>query len=255
LSSHRTNSILHLSADIGQTILENGGETYRAQETMDRIAKAYDMVECGSFVVPTGIMGSITDLEGNTLSINRRITHRTINLEKVAAVNAIARSLETAPIDPESARRLVRGTENITHLTLIKALILSAIISAFFTLVFKGGLQEFIVSLLTGVAVRLMLTASRQWGFGDFFGNVTGGIVAALIPLIFTRIGFLTQYDAVIIGAIMLLVPGITIVNAIRDTIAGDFLSGTSRAIEAFVLTLGIAIGTGITLKLWYLLQ
>ena len=49
----------------------------------------------------------------------------------------------------------------------------------------------------------------------------------------------------------MLLVPGIAITNAIRDTIAGDLVSGLTRAAEAFFIALSIAVGTGASLSIF----
>ena len=49
----------------------------------------------------------------------------------------------------------------------------------------------------------------------------------------------------------MLFVPGLAITNAIRDTIAGDLVSGLTRAAEAFFVAISIAVGTGIVLSLW----
>lgn len=46
----------------------------------------------------------------------------------------------------------------------------------------------------------------------------------------------------------MLLVPGIALTNAIRDLVAGDLLSGISRAVEAFLVGAALAIGTGFAL-------
>ena len=40
--------------------------------------------------------------------------------------------------------------------------------------------------------------------------------------------------DTVIISAIMPLVPGVAITNAIRDTLQGDYLSGGARVLEPF---------------------
>lgn len=54
-----------------------------------------------------------------------------------------------------------------------------------------------------------------------------------------------------IIGAIMLLVPGLAITNAIRDTMSGDLLSGVIRASEAFLVAIAIAVGTGAVLSFW----
>ena len=51
----------------------------------------------------------------------------------------------------------------------------------------------------------------------------------------------------------MLLVPGLIITNAIRDTIAGDLVSGISRAIEAIFIAIAIAVGSGIVIKIWYM--
>lgn len=251
-TQNRTNAVLHLTTDIGQIILENGGETYRAQETMNRLAKAYGMTEWSHFVVPTGIMTTLSDSEGNTLSLNRVITHRTINLEKVAAANVIARRLETSPTDPESARTELRQLESVTGLPLPASLFFSGVIASFFTLVFGGHGREFMVSFITGAAIRGLHTLCCRAGFGDFFANAVGGLTAALLALLSVSIGFTASHDAIIIGAIMLLVPGLSLVNAIRDTIAGDILSGTSRAVEAFVLSLGIALGAGVMLKIWF---
>ena len=49
----------------------------------------------------------------------------------------------------------------------------------------------------------------------------------------------------------MLLVPGLAITNAIRDTISGDLLSGVIRAAEAFLVAVSIAVGIGAVLSFW----
>ena len=52
----------------------------------------------------------------------------------------------------------------------------------------------------------------------------------------------------------MLLVPGLAITNAIRDTMSGDLVSGTARAVEALFITVGVVAGSGSMLKIWALL-
>jgi uncharacterized membrane protein YjjP (DUF1212 family) len=42
--------------------------------------------------------------------------------------------------------------------------------------------------------------------------------------------------------------------NAIRDTMAGDLVAGTARAVEAFFISVAIATGAGTMLKIWSLL-
>jgi uncharacterized membrane protein YjjP (DUF1212 family) len=61
--------------------------------------------------------------------------------------------------------------------------------------------------------------------------------------------------DLIIIGSIMPLVPGIPITNAIRDTLQGDYMSGTARAVEAFIISFGITVGIGLGMGLFNLLK
>ena len=56
--------------------------------------------------------------------------------------------------------------------------------------------------------------------------------------------------DTVIIGGLMLLVPGLAITNSARDLLAGDYVSGTARVMEAVVTSLAIVLGTGLALIL-----
>ena len=75
--------------------------------------------------------------------------------------------------------------------------------------------------------------------------------IIALLALIFEAILLCVSKDAVIIGSLMLLVPGLSITNAIRDSISGDLLSGVTRGIEACLIAVALALGAGITITFW----
>ena len=67
--------------------------------------------------------------------------------------------------------------------------------------------------------------------------------VAGLTCLLTVKSGLAGNYDAVAIGNIMLLVPGISIVSAARDFMGGDLLSGIMRFAESVLAALAIAVG------------
>ena len=116
-----TNKIIHLAAKVGKLMLENGAETYRVEETIDRICKAYGLHEAESFVTTTGIILSITEHYGKTTSIVRRIKNRKVDLEKISKLNDLSRNIK------------VRG---LTSDDII--VIFSSLGAAFFTLLFGG---------------------------------------------------------------------------------------------------------------------
>lgn len=57
--------------------------------------------------------------------------------------------------------------------------------------------------------------------------------------------GLADNTDAVIIGALMILVPGLIFTNAMRDIIYGDINSGINRIVQVFLIAAAIALGTG----------
>lgn len=56
---------------------------------------------------------------------------------------------------------------------------------------------------------------------------------------------FAHNVDKIIIGALMLLVPGVAVTNSMRDIIAGDLIAGLMKMVEALMVATAIAIGTG----------
>jgi uncharacterized membrane protein YjjP (DUF1212 family) len=54
--------------------------------------------------------------------------------------------------------------------------------------------------------------------------------------------------NCIIIGSIMPLLPGLSLTNAIRDTVMGDTVSGTVRIVETMLTAIAIAGGVGVVL-------
>lgn len=245
------NRIIHIAADAGKIILENGGETYRVEETMSRICNAFGISLAESFVTPTGIMISVTTDCDQTITIVKRIKSRTVDLEKIAKVNNLSRNIKSQGLTLDQVK-VELNTINTTKRYSDKTLILfSCITVSFFTLMFGGDFHDFCVSFIIGGLIKILTLALSKVNLNDFFINVLGGALAALLALLSVNFNLATHVDKITIGSIMLLVPGLSITNAIRDTIAGDLLAGISRALEAFLIAVAIAAGSGTIITLW----
>lgn len=250
----RSDKILHIAAEAGRIILQSGGETYRVEETILRICYAFDVKQADSFVTPTGIMLSITDENDKTISLVKRISIRTVNLEKISKVNDLSRAIDTKSLSLEYVEKKLKEIDFIQGYNDKALLIASSFSAGFFSLLFGGTFRDFFVSLFIGFIIKIMSIALNNIRINEFFINSLGGAIAALIALVSVHLNLGQNEDKIIIGSIMLLAPGLIITNAIRDTIAGDLLSGISRAVEAIFVAIAVAVGTGIVMKLWFLL-
>lgn len=246
-----TNELIKVAAEAGKIILENGGETYRVEETIYRICCAYGEKSAESFVTPTGIVISITT-STNSMSIVKRIKNRTLDLEKIQKVNNLSRKVSCQWMSLEEFKEELDKINSTPRYSSITSLFFASLAASFFTLLFGGNVKDAIASFFIGALIHKTSSILGKYNVNSFFVNIFGGFIAALTAAlsIYLKIG--SNMDKITIGSIMLLVPGLAITNAIRDTIAGDLVSGISRAIEAFLVAIGIAIGTGLVIKVLF---
>lgn len=243
--------ILHLSTFAGGIMLQSGAEIYRIEETVYRICTSYGLKEVDVFATPTGIIISAMDENNNTISKVKRIKYRTVDLDKVSRVNNLSRDICTKNLSLELVQTLLEDINKSEKYSKGIILLASSMVAGFFTLVYGGNSRDFIVSFFIGPIIQSFSMFLSKIQANSFFVNALGGAIASFIALLGTSIGIGYSTDHIVIGSIMLLVPGLIITNAIRDTIEGDLITGLSRASEAFLIAIAIALGSGVVFSLW----
>lgn len=232
----------------GRLMMESGAETYRAEDTMDRMAVSQELTQSQSFVTPTGIIFS-----GNKNLPTRlvRINARTTDLGKIALVNNVSRKLAYGDITIEEAyselKQIEEGHETFPFWIKVAA---AAIASGAFLLLFGGKLMDMPTALLAGgvgyaIANRLEVRTRVK-----FFAEFLAALFVTIIAMLSVSGGFGVELDKIIIGSVMPLVPGLLITNAIRDLMAGSFVSGLSKGAEAFLTAFAIGAGVALVLSL-----
>lgn len=243
------NKIVRIASHAGKIVLESGGETYRVEDTIQRICSNLGVNGVETFVTPTGIMVSACDEYGHSTSLIKRIKSRTVDLEKIYMVNTLSRSIKIKCMTADDLEDGLIKIDELKRYDKKIVILFSAFSAAFFTLIFGGNLKDFIVSFFIGGFIRITVMFLNSIKLNDFFINIIGGAIAAFFAMVSVHLNLAVHIDTIVIGSIMHLVPGLAITNAIRDTISGDLVSGISRAVEAFLVAIAIAVGTGIVLK------
>lgn len=244
------NKLLNISTFAGKIMLESGAETYRVEETIVRIGFSFGVDDAESFVTPTGIIASLTQ-DSKTVTLVRRITSRGVDLNKIDLINNLSRQVQTQSMTlDELNSELIRISKGDRYSNAI-TLFCSSLAAGCFAVMFGGNVKDFLAAFIIGACIKIMANICHQLDINDFFINSLGGGLCALLGIILMKLNICSNLDKTIIGSIMLLVPGLIITNAIRDTIAGDFLSGITKAAEAFLVAISIAVGTGAVLSIF----
>ncbi|MCC5909711.1 MAG: threonine/serine exporter family protein [Clostridiaceae bacterium] len=245
--------VLIVAIYAGEIMLKNGGETYRVEDTIMRLCKSRGFSYVETFVTPTGIFLSMDKKnapEEEMSSYIKRIRSRNINLNKISKINEFSRNFVNSSMSTEEAMQALKKIDEATSYSNLTKSIFGGLASGFFALLFQSNLLESLSAFITGMLVTYSLNylLSRKMPF--FLANILGGGILTLLAIFFSYMTPSIHIDKIIIGAIMVMVPGVAITNAVRDSIEGDLVAGLARAGEAFIIAISIAFGVGAVLKI-----
>lgn len=251
-----------LALETGRIILQSGGATNRVEAMMHKVCRGFGFEECDSFVTPTGIFLSISDGKDQISTRIKRIDERRIDLGKITQVSQLVNALQqkdSAHFTHGQVRSdiFLKELKRIDGESPYSACLINlcgGATSGFFCLLFGGSWTEFAIAFMVGLLISASLKYISRLPVNNFLINA---LASALIVLLTKTVNIWVPYirlDNIIIGGIMILVPGLSLTNAIRDTMSGDLVSGTARGVEALIITTGIVAGSGAMLKIWDLL-
>lgn len=242
----KASKVLEVATYAGRIILENGGETYRVEDTVCRICEAYGF-EAQCFATITGIISSVKDRDGKPVALTERITTRTTNLDKIHKVNAVAR--EITNFSPDELMSVIRHIDSGLTYSEMKVFIAHCLGAASFSGMFGGTPKDFLGAFIIGGGIYFLKKISDKIELNPYLMYSAGGCLASVLAFLFFKLNIITSVDITTIGSIMLLVPGMAITNAIRDIIAGDLVAGMARGAEAMIIATCLAIGSGTALS------
>ncbi len=236
----------------GELLLENGAETYRVEDTMSHILKTADNLESSDvLVVMTGITATLKVKDEDVITVMKRVKSISTNLNIIVQVNEISRELCSKQITLEEAFQALSDLKPGIYKERTYELAYIAICVGF-VIFFGGGLVDMFAGLVVGIFFNAFSRVAKELNFHDFLQQVIVSIGIAFVSMTLkSLLKDNMDVDVVMIGCIMPLVPGMAITNAVRDTLRGDYLSGTARVIEAFLKAAGIALGIGLGIAMF----
>ena len=239
----------------GRLIMECGGETYRVEETITRMGSAFGLREVESFAVPSGIFISYRGHDGAIHTAVKRVRKGDTDLTRVDEVNAISRQVVAEGLSCEEAlRRLEDIAGRKPALSQPLLLVAAALSSGGWAVLFGGRGWDFACGVAVGALVRLLTQLLNRYHMQTLVSTLMGSFVAALVPMAFHQLTGLGTVDLIVAGALMPMLPGLAMTNAVQDTMRGDMVSGLSHGVNAVLTAVLVAGGALMAASLFSLL-
>lgn len=229
-------------------VLENGGETYRAEDTAIHIAQTFGL-EADIIAFPTGLTMTITGKAGSS-SMIARVRNSTVDLMKIEQINTVSRRLCAHEMTLEEAHQELLRIRDQAALSVGRSVLYAGVSAAMFAIMFGGSLFDSFATGVCGALIQLILAYTPDHQAGLPVSSLLSGFLTATFALIFTRLFGMGDLDMIIISTMMPFLPGIALTNAIRDSMRGDLVSGGARLGQALTRAIVLASGAGAALGL-----
>lgn len=240
------NTLLDMATELGYCLAMCGAETFRIEESINRVMDSYG-ITAEAFAIPNCLTVSIETAEGKPMTRMRRIGYHGNDLDSVEKYSNLSRRICAECPEPKVAMQWLKETKGkLLSYSLPTYLIGNFLGAAGFAILFGGNYIDCICSGVCGVLVGLVNKFMDAQKANQFFRIIAASFLMALLAYISGAFGIASNPDTVIIGALMILVPGLIFTNAMRDIIYGDTNSGINRIVQVFLIAVAIALGTGV---------
>ena len=238
------NTLLDLATDLGYELAMAGAETFRVEESISRVLAAYG-VQAEVFAIPKYLVVSIITEDGQPITRMRRIGHHGNDLDAVEKYSGLSRAFCNRKPDPEECLKwfgIVR--EKLSTYSMPMQYIGYFLGAGGYGLFFGGNWIDGICAGICGMLVGFVNQLLDARKANQFFRTIASAFLMAMLAYAMGAAGITDNPDAVTIGALMILVPGLLFTNAMRDIIYGDTNSGVNRIVQVFLVAVALALGT-----------
>lgn len=243
--------LLEVTTSIAAELLCSGAEIYRVEESALRILEAYGEQQGEVFAIPSLLVVSIRLENGQSMTQVRRLREQGVHLERIRACSDLCRQICKDLPSKSQIETAIRQIDRVPVYPAGVTALAYACVAGGFTLLFGGSAADCAAALFAGVTVQLTLKWLQKLDTNSFFTTILASFASTGVVCLCVWAGLGTMPDKIIIGALMTLVPGLALTNAMRDIMASDLIAGITRLITVLLTAGGIALGTGAALSLF----
>ena len=233
-------------------MVECGAEARRVEGTAFHIAKAYGFeLRCAN-ALNSMVEVSVKSPDGHHYTQAARVLATGTDLGKLERLNALARRICAEKPDVALIGQWLREQEQDKNSRVIE--FIGYVTMTFgFAIFFGGDVLDGVASALVSVLIfffNLLLNHRIDANQNKLFYTFIASFISGCLAIVLVKLGLGHHADKIMIGDVMIFIPGLAVVNGVRELFYRDIITGLYRMIEAIILAVAIAAGFGCSILL-----
>lgn len=231
-------------------MLQFGAEAERVEQTILYLGAALGCNAMDVLVSPNVIL--VTTHSGEEFRTKvRRVATLGVNMTTVSGVNRMSRRVVNGELDRFGVRsELDRISKIPSHYNRWLVVLMVGLSCAAFSRLFGGDWPVFLVTLLASSAAMAVRQELNRRLVNPLLVVIVTAFVAGVLASSAAVFHLSAQPQSALAASVLLLVPGVHLINAAEDLIKGYLLVGISRGVLGLLISLCIALGLLLAMQL-----
>lgn len=235
--------VIDLALWAGQMLLQNGSEARRIEETVHRLGTGLGCDWLDILVSPNAIIA--TTVSGDEFRTKiRRVVRTGVNMTIIAEVNHLTRLVSENGLNRFEVRQEL---ERIDHLkpnySRWTVAFMVGLGCAAFSRLFGADMAVFAVTFVASSIAMLVRQELHHRRFNGILLVMVTAFVAGCIASVATIYQWSEEPQLALASSVLLLVPGVPLINSAEDLLDGHVVMGIVRGFMGGLFALAIAVG------------
>lgn len=234
--------ILDIALDVGAEMLRCGAEIHRVEDTITRISRAYGAREVEVFAITSLIVAEIRLADDTYATQTRRIYASRNHLARLEELNSLSREICREPQDRGTVTKRLEEIKKYRPVPSWMCYVGGMLATGAFAMFFGGSWLDGLAAALIGLLMTFV-DRHQALAINDMTRTAVSSFFAGALALLCAAVGFGHSADKIIIGTIMIEIPGVACGQSLRELLSGDTLAGSLRLVQALLRACIMALG------------
>ncbi len=242
--------VIDLALWAGQLVMQHGAASRRVEQTVHRIGTSLGCDWMDVLVSPNAIIATTSSGDEFRTKV-RRVIRRGVDMQRVTEISHMTHQVQRGEIGREEVRaELEQISQQAPNYSRWVVAMTVGLACAAFSRLFGGDWVVFGVTVLAAslaTVVRQMLTARH---FNTYLVTIVTAFTAGLIASTATVFHLSPQPETALAASVLLLVPGVPLINGAQDMIRGHMVVGLVHGMTGVLIAWAIALGLMLAMRL-----
>ena len=245
------NDILNFCVRLARQMIIAGANLERVHLAVEVICKAYHLRDISIFFLSGYISLGAYDSDGNYSSRQAAIPPAGIHLERLKSLNQLSYKVAEITPNPKVLDQMLERSMQVQEYSTVIVLLGRICAMTCLSFMFGGTIREVFPVVAVTALMHFLMPILEKSGLDRIVINSLTMFISTSAALMFIYSGFSNNPAVIIITISMIVIPGIPLVNAMRNLLCGREINGILQMFKIFIETMALGMGIYVAIAMF----